>query len=87
MIVQPKRKNKFPPGVTFKTKANKYTAKAFRNGKHIYIGSYDTVEEAAQAYQDFIKANPPERSGQKASLSFSKRKPKNDFKGTWLYGL
>ena len=79
--------NKLPPGVSLARNKKQYTVKAFRNGKHIYIGRYDTVEEAAKAYKDFIKANPPAKTGQKASLSFSKRKIQNDFKGTWLYGL
>jgi len=37
-------------GVTFHTMAKRWKAQLFRNGRHIYLGYFDTREEAHAAY-------------------------------------
>ena len=47
------RKNygKYKRGVSFNKSANKFETKIRKNGKRIYLGLYDTEEEAHQSYR------------------------------------
>lgn len=38
-----------PTGVC-ETKSNRYISKIYRNGHHFYLGTFDTIDEAEQAY-------------------------------------
>ena len=42
-------------GVSFKKKPQKWETSVYFNGKHNYIGSYNSELEAAQAYNEFIQ--------------------------------
>jgi hypothetical protein len=44
-------KSGLPVGVTFYKKTNKYMSTIKINGKKKYLGSFNTIEEASQAYQ------------------------------------
>lgn len=44
-------------GVSFKKKTQKWEASVYFNGKHNYIGSYNSEIEAAKAYNEFIQKN------------------------------
>lgn len=57
-------------------KSGKYTASLVKEQKNYYIGQYDTIEEAARAYDEGAKKH----FGEFAILNFSD-KPKRD----WLY--
>lgn len=82
----PTKQTGFPRGVYQTKPGTAYKAKAYRQGKTIYIGSYPTIAEASQAYKDFVAAHPRGKMGPLPTTLF-KRKPLNDFTGTWLNGL
>jgi len=44
-------------GVSFKKKPQKWESSVYFNGKHNYIGSYNSELEAAKAYNEFIEKN------------------------------
>ena len=48
-------KSGFPVGVWFYKERNKFISRIYINDKLIYIGSFDTPEEASQAYQNKLK--------------------------------
>lgn len=41
------------PGSYYRKNRNKYISKIFHNGKSIYLGSFDTPEEASKVYMDY----------------------------------
>jgi hypothetical protein len=45
-------KSGFPPGVTFRKTTKKYITQIQINNKRINLGSFNTIEEASQAYQN-----------------------------------
>lgn len=44
-------------GVSFKKKSKKWESSVYFNGKHNYIGSYNSELEAAKAYNEFVQKN------------------------------
>ena len=46
-------------GVSWAKNAKKWTAHGFLDGKAIHLGYFDTIEEAAQAREEFVKHNLP----------------------------
>ena len=48
-------KSGLPTGVYFLKKINKFESRIYFNKKSIYLGSYNTPEEASQAYQNKLK--------------------------------
>jgi hypothetical protein len=52
------KQGKFLPGVT-QHKCGTYRAKAHRDGKSVYIGTYKTEKEAHEAYLEFVETNRP----------------------------
>lgn len=44
-------------GVSFKKKTQKWESSVYFNGKHNYIGSYNSELEAAKAYNEFVQKN------------------------------
>ena len=53
------KRGKYPKGVSYKSKINRYIAQYQNNGVVTHIGTYKTIEEAFQAYkeikEDYIK--------------------------------
>jgi HNH endonuclease len=52
-------KSELPRGVTFK--CGKYYVYINLNGKHTYVGNYDTVEEASEVYEERYAAREAEK--------------------------
>ena len=47
------------PGVTYLADKKKYRARCWRDGKQVYLGSYNSEAEAHAAYLEYLKDNPP----------------------------
>lgn len=45
------RDNQLPMGVTLRARSNKFFASLYKKGKRVYLGYYNTAEEAGEAYQ------------------------------------
>lgn len=75
-----KSRGKYPVGVYYDNRIDKYIAKCKSDGKSIYLGSYNTVEEAFIHYKIF-KENEIKR----VALLYEKYLPLNVFKALINY--
>ena len=49
------KRNNLPTGVTQITKSNKYQAQITINNKNVYLGCFNTAQEASKVYQQKLK--------------------------------
>jgi len=82
--VKSNKKSGLPRGVYLNNAKTRYIVKITVKGKSAYQGTYDTIEEASNAYEK-LRAQIPTRSGKYPRL---KKVNKNDaLAGTPWFGL
>ena len=65
-------KAKYLPGVTKPKNKPGYISKAYRERKVVCLGTYDTEQEAHEAYVKFITENPPGSKARKPTLTIER---------------